>query len=179
MIDGWSPGIGDPTAWGWFTVFNYFVSAIMCIYASRNDQNYSRFWTAMAIFMLALCVNKQLDIQSLFTAIGREISVKGGWYNNRRVFQKEFIYALILLSTLFTISIAVILRKSSRYVIGSSIGLTILISFIVARASSFNYIDSALGLRFFAITLNHYAENLGIMIILINAGFAARKRAKA
>ena len=53
-----------------------------------------------ALLLAALCVNKQFDLQSLFTAIGREISHQGGWYERRR----DFLPLSLILFSLFTLN---------------------------------------------------------------------------
>jgi hypothetical protein len=45
--------------------------------------------------MMALGVNKQLDLQSLFTDIGRVASHHLGWYDQRRGVQKWFVIAVV------------------------------------------------------------------------------------
>ena len=52
--------------------------------------------------MAALCINKQLDLQSLFTDIGRVIAWKQGWYQERREFQKWFVLGVLATSLLAT-----------------------------------------------------------------------------
>ena len=47
-----------------------------------------RLWLFVALGMAALCVNKQLDLQSLFTDIGRVASHHLGWYEKRRAVSK-------------------------------------------------------------------------------------------
>lgn len=37
-------------------------------------------WLAVAVVMAGLCINKQLDLQSLFTDIGRVIARHQGWF---------------------------------------------------------------------------------------------------
>src|SRR5580693_6074196 len=78
----WKPGIGDPTVMGWVTVAAYFVAVIGCFLAAwreplpdgtrRPRSRPSKFWLALAALMVALGINKQLDLQSLATQIGRD-----------------------------------------------------------------------------------------------------------
>jgi len=91
MIYGWSPQISDPTIWGWLTVVNYFGAFSCAAWAVRIDRRRANFWIFVSLIMLALGINKQLDLQALLTVVGREIALQDGWYQDRRVFQKWFI----------------------------------------------------------------------------------------
>jgi hypothetical protein len=87
-IGPWSPGIGDPTFVGWLTVALYAVVATMCWRAARECRKQqpkktvlpleTRLWWFLSICLWVLCINKQLDLQTAFTAIGRIISHRDG-----------------------------------------------------------------------------------------------------
>jgi hypothetical protein len=176
MIDGWSPGIGDPTVWGWLTVVNYLAAFIVAIRAARTDWQNSRFWIFVTFTMLLLGINKQLDLQTLFTDIGRDVAYHEGWYQERRVVQKIFIEGLSALTVLGCCVLLMLFRRSGLQVLFAMVGMAILFAFIVARAASFHYMDRALGLTFLAMTLNHWAENLGILIVFLGALSATSKK---
>jgi hypothetical protein len=100
----WRPAIGDPSFMGWFTVAAYAVGAVLAARASRAEAcgdgelqgRRSRLWLAVAVAMACLCVNKQLDLQSLFTDIGRAVARHQGWYEQRRSFQKWFVLGVLV-----------------------------------------------------------------------------------
>ncbi|MBY0582483.1 MAG: hypothetical protein K2P68_06125 [Sphingomonas sp.] len=169
MIYGWSPGIGDPTIWGWVTVANYFLAFISTAWAARKDWSNQYFWSIISIFMLALCINKQLDLQSLLTAVAREIARRGNWYQDRRIFQREFIELVIILSVSVIGLLIFLNRKAKIAVLGTITGTLFIAGFVVARAASFHHMDQALGISIFAFKLNHILENFGIMIVLISS----------
>jgi hypothetical protein len=79
----WRPEIGDPSFMGWFTVVAYGIVALLAARVRLKGKD--RIWLAVTLGMAALCVNKQLDLQSLFTHIGRVASHHLGWYEQRRV----------------------------------------------------------------------------------------------
>ena len=100
MVDGrWRPGIGDPTVVGWLTVVAYLVAALGCGRAAwrepgpggRGRPGPSTFWLCLAAMMVLLGINKQLDLQSLFTWVGRRVLAGRGLYQDRRQFQALFI----------------------------------------------------------------------------------------
>ena len=92
-IGDWSPGIGDPTVAGWLTVALYAFAAWACLTVLRRERmaklplvaNEGLVWRLMMVFMIALGINKQLDLQSAFTELGRIMAHKQGWYGNRRL----------------------------------------------------------------------------------------------
>ena len=56
--------------------------------------------------MAALGINKQLDLQSLLIQIARARAIDGGWYDNRRRYQMEFIVVVTLLGLIATTVLA-------------------------------------------------------------------------
>jgi hypothetical protein len=119
----WSPTIGDPTLMGWVTVAAYFLTSWLCLRAFRLEKRgpprpllptiaalfrvmkkhwprppaparRAALWLLLFAIMFALGINKQLDLQTLFTEIGRSVSRSGGWYEERRAVQGLFIAAM-------------------------------------------------------------------------------------
>ena len=94
----WSPGIGDPTWIGWITTVAYFIGAAMCTLAFRragaNRRSSAPGWLMLAIALVLLGINKQLDLQILLTEIGRSLAQHYGWYQQRRTIQTAFIAML-------------------------------------------------------------------------------------
>jgi hypothetical protein len=83
----WRPQIGDPSLMGWLTVAAYGLVAVTAYLAARRARQAPGLaagsracWLLVAALMTLLCLNKQLDLQSLFTDIGRVIAWKFGWY---------------------------------------------------------------------------------------------------
>ena len=101
--DQWSPQIGDPTIAGWATVVAYALCAVLSFMALLRveDRRERIFWGLVTLAMLTLGVNKQLDLQSVLTAAGRCLSQLQGWYEERRVFQRDFIIGLLMAAGLF------------------------------------------------------------------------------
>src|SRR5512145_1767020 len=84
----WHPTIGDPTFMGWFTVAAYFAGAFCAYFTAYKirtpDRQAFLFWCACGVFLTALGINKQLDLQSLFTEMGRQVAKAQGWIEQRR-----------------------------------------------------------------------------------------------
>src|SRR5262245_10609472 len=99
---GWRPGIGDPTPMGWATVVAYLLAAVACGWAAVEDRRVGRrtgrgrpaFWWILAVLLLLLGINKQLDLQTWFTTVGRRVAREQGWYARRKEYQTALIKAI-------------------------------------------------------------------------------------
>lgn len=177
MIYGWSPGIGDPSFLGWFTVFAYAATSILCVAAARNGRAARRFWRVLAIALAFLAINKQLDLQSLLTAIGRKLANSEGWYEQRREVQRLFVGAIMLFG-LTSVPIAVFkFRNKSLHVRAAAAGFVVLGAFICVRAASFHHVDRFLNAGIFGARFNWIIEIGGILLIASNAFGAWQARA--
>lgn len=174
----WRPAIGDPSFMGWLTVAAYAVAAILCLIAARRypiaddlkpNRRRRRMWMGVALFMSFLCVNKQLDLQTLFTKMGRALATQGGWYSERRIVQLLFVIAVAIAG----ITTFVVIARKTRFVLQDRklllFGLSFLISFIIIRASSFHHVGEFLGLEILGIRMNWVLELGGIALIALSA----------
>jgi hypothetical protein len=149
----WHPGIGDPSVFGWVTVGGYLLAGSLCalcaIRASRElrDPRQRQFWTVLAVVMLALGINKQLDLQTWFTEVGRDMARAQGWYAIRHQVQLAFIAVLAVLGLLSQVWLYRILRDFGAEVRLAAVGLAFLTVFVVMRAASFHHADLLLGLE--------------------------------
>lgn len=153
MDRGWKPGIGDPTFIGWFITFSYFAVSYLCFRNARNLTRRSGInsltmtWWLITAVLVFLGFNKQLDLQSLITEIGRSVAIEQGWYENRRMVQKEFVLALAVGGFGVLLAWAWVLRRHFRNLRLVFIGMILLIVFIVGRAAVFYHADKLLGFR--------------------------------
>jgi len=164
----WVIGIGDPTVLGWVTVFIYFAVALFCLKAATSaDFNKSEklFWLFLAFFLIALGVNKQLDLQSLLTQIGRNIAIEQGLYKDRRTIQAGFIILIGLLCTIGTAILLRIYRKANIAIKIAFTGCIVLFAFIFIRASSFHHIDILTNMKLAGIKIENSLELAGLAII--------------
>jgi len=176
-VFGWHPGIGDPTIYGWLTVAAYALGALSCWWASkRAPSRERRFWLLLAIVMAFLCVNKQLDLQTFLTDAGRAEAKAHGWYGKRREYQAGFILALGIASLLILAAFLKRAKRASTPVRGAMIGLTLLLFFVLVRASSFNKMDWLINQRFGSLRANHLLEWSGIGLVTLFALAATRRR---
>jgi len=180
---GWQPGIGDPTFLGWLTVAAYIAAAFLSFRAyrlaappiplTRKGILMSRvrrpFWLATTVALMALGFNKQLDLQSLFTAIGRTLARNEGWYENRRSIQYIFIICIVFAGALVAAGALWLFRRGGVWVQLAQLGLITLYTFVVIRAASFHHIDAMLGKKVWLFNLNHILELGGIAVVALAA----------
>jgi hypothetical protein len=173
----WQPQIGDPTLAGWFTVFSYFLASFL---AHRVYQNSPKlvgiphnkqclFWLLICLVSFLMGINKQLDLQSLLTAVGKYFAHKQGWYDNRKIVQGFFITMIFVLGVYLINWAARFFKDILRYNWLAFAGMIFLILFILIRASSFHHMDKLIGTHFFGLKLNWLMELTGIYCITINA----------
>ena len=119
--------------------------------------------------MLLLCVNKQLDLQSLFTDIGRVFAWKYGWYEKRREFQKWFVIGVLVISVATTVLMTVRFRDFWKKSPLLGAGLAFLLTFIVVRAISFHHVDVFLKHAVAGVRMNWFLELTGIAMVSLAA----------
>lgn len=170
MIEGWSPEIGDPTPLGWLTVAAYLMACAAALRATARDApRNAGLWFGIAVFLGLLALNKQLDLQTLLTVLARREALAGGWYDDRRIVQQDFILGLLAVSAALMMWLLYLTRICSRAVRTAMVGVCLLLLFICVRAVSFHNMDAFIGLTFLGVTANHALELAGIAI----AGIAA------
>jgi hypothetical protein len=179
----WTPGIGDPTFVGWFTVFMYALAALYCyrvvkganfIFESHKLKQ-KRLWFVLFIFMIFLCINKQLDLQTLFTDIGRVVFTEFDMYEQRRAFQRVFVMCMLVGACLvLALLVALYFDVAANHSL-ALFGLVFLVTFILIRASSIHRMDGLINMRFVGFRLNWIFELSGLLMIVINARMLIRK----
>lgn len=166
----WRPEIGDPSLMGWLTVAAYAAAALAAFVAdSRAPHGRRGPWLAVAVLMAFLCVNKELDLQSLVTDVGRALSREYGWYESRRDVQKWFVAGVVAAAVLASGAVALRFRAFWRERRLLAAGLAFLLTFIVVRAISFHHVDEFLGLRPGGVKMNWLLELGGIALVFAAA----------
>jgi hypothetical protein len=200
----WSVGIGDPTLMGWLTVVAYFAAAWLCLRAFMVEKagpprpyrqaigalwrvvrkhwpappapaRRAGLWLLLALLLAALGVNKQLDLQSLLTEIGRVTAIESGWYENRRAVQVGFIGATLVTAALCVAALWWLVRghlRDFRLALG---GMVLLLGFVIVRATSFHDMDSLIRASVGGITVNWVLELGGIALVAVAAAKRLRQ----
>ena len=174
----WELGIGDPSVYGWATVAAYLLAALLCLVAwrsvprvnpGRGRKRLRLFLAATALIMLALAVNKQLDLQTLITQTGKDLSRRQGWYAQRREVQRLFVFAVTGLGVVGVLVGMVILRGLWQRAGLVLLGLCVTLSFVVIRAASFHRVDHLIGTELAGVRINVILELTGITLVALGA----------
>lgn len=182
-IGNWSPGIGDPTAGGWVTVVLYAWAAWFAVRVLQGERsrrgvlsnNEKIVWRILVMGLIALGINKQLDLQTALTEIGRLLAHDQGWYDSRRQVQEAFIAAVIILGLALLAAMAIWVWEAPAPTLLACAGASGLMVFIVIRATSFHRVDELLGFRLAGLPLNWVLEMGSLLLI----GWCARERVRS
>jgi hypothetical protein len=178
----WSPGIGDNTVVGWLTVLVYIAAAgaatkaaLVRIGRDPLDRRERLFWWLSGALLLVLAVNKQLDLQTFVTAVGRCHAQLAGWYEGRREIQRLFILAVALTGVIGFATLAFSLRGILGRIWPALGGLGFVCLFVVIRAASFHKMDALIGSTVSGFRLNWLLELPGPILVLAVAMRRARQ----
>jgi hypothetical protein len=182
----WRLGIGDPTPVGWFTAVAYLAASLACGLVWAGDRRAKRdgrpgspvFWITLALLLLFLGINKQLDLQTLLGEIGRRRAKAEGWYGNRRFYQSVFIATIAALGLFAIGAFSWLARYQWKRNLIGLLGAVFLFVFVLIRASSIHNVDVALQWRLAGAKWNWIIELGGIAVVLLGAalGWASRGR---
>ncbi len=191
----WSPGIGDPTVFGWATVALYVWAAGACFLRARaafaatppepGDPARGRtarlgpFWLSLCVLLILMAINKELDLQSLLTTAGRCLAFEQGWYDARRGVQAAFILALAAAAGLGGAAVLWLMRHSLRRLWLVLTGLGLLVLFVLMRASSFHHMDVFIDTTLMGLRMNWIIEMGALGLIIAGAGRKAPRTARA
>jgi hypothetical protein len=172
--DVWRFGIGDPTVMGWLTVAAYFFAAFLCsrqfVEERQRRGSFEKliFWGALAVMLVGLGINKQLDLQTWLTLTGKRIAVAQGWYEKRRIVQALFIL-LVALGAIYCTLMAQRLVRRNPELRTALVGFVCLAGFVLVRAASFHHVDSLINFRLGGMRMNWMLELGSIGILALGA----------
>lgn len=174
----WMMRIGDPTLAGWLTVGSYALCGLLgWMVVRRIGRGRVRvFWVVLTLAMAFLAVNKQLDLQSLLTGLGRCVAQQQGWYGERRALQKEFIEGLLAAIAAVLALALYLMRRHLRQNGLAIVGLVLVAGFVAIRAVSIHHFNSFLKGEVHSVRFNVILENSGLVLIALNALYLLRKR---
>ena len=185
----WSPGIGDPTVTGWMTVVVHALTACLAVavvmrapFPLVSGRRERRFWAMIAVTLAFLAVNKQLDLQSFCTAVGRCLAKAQGWYEERRSFQRDVFLMLLACGLVGLAALSVLMRGTLARNGLAVLGLCVLTGFVVVRAVGFHHMDGLIRQTVLSVRVNAVFEIGGallvavaaLLLLLLRAGRAAR-----
>jgi len=119
--------------------------------------------------MLALGVNKQLDLQTALGELGRGMAHAEGWYEVRRPVQVAFILLVLSVGVWGLRALFQLAAGQTGGVNQVLWGAVFLACFVAVRASSFHHVDEMLGWTWSGVRLNAFLELGGIAFVLAGA----------
>jgi hypothetical protein len=163
----------------------YFLAALGCWITARTLSSGEfaaggtkevRAWRWIAVTFVALGINKQLDLQTALTEVGRALANFQGWYDQRQSVQVAF----IVLITIICLTAAVVLVRWARQAPSATwlalIGFISVICYVLIRAASFHHIDRFIGAEILGLRWNWILEIGGISVVL-TASYWRRRQA--
>ena len=129
----------------------------------------SALWKAIAIGLLFLGINKQLDLQTALTEIGRLVAAKQGWYERRQRVQIDFIIGVVLVGVWLICSVLLLAGRNLPRLGVALVGIVFLCCFVAIRASSFHHVDVLLGTYLGGLKINWIMELGGIALVGVGA----------
>ena len=188
MVNGhWMPGIGDPTFIGWFITAAYLIASGLCgVCAWRTDRispifrsrHHCAFWWCLAVIMLLMGVNKQLDFQCWIIVVGKELALAQGWYSQRRIFQMWFIVGVAISGLILLIWLGWKLKRQWRQYGLALVGILLLITFVAIRAAPLDQVAGFRGWQSAMRLINTILELAGIGLVGISALMGIYRAAK-
>src|SRR5271157_169686 len=174
----WRPQLDNPRFLGWLAVAAYLLAAVSCgwvaLKADKSVSEVTKIWWLLAVVLLFLGINKQLNLQTLMIVMGRRAALAGGWYERRRVAQAVFCAAFALFGLGF---LGFFAASAKRFIAKNRLafaGVIVLLCFVVLRASTINHANQLFGVE---LKDEHWAwvlELCGAILIALSAGAAAK-----
>jgi len=147
-------------------VFAYLAAAIIAaVCALRGERgnegtNGGRrlFWWGVSFVLLLLALNKQFNLLSYLTRLGRSLAAEQGWYEARQAFQLETIFAVLIVGAVFLgFSILFMRRDHPRHWLVLA-GVTFLLVLVLVRSVSLHALDWLLYRSVAGIPVNWFFE---------------------
>ncbi len=172
------PQAGDPTVLGWATFALYLIASVCSLRASiirrpfdhaDSDPEQARVWRVLAVMLLLLGLNKELDLQTALTKLGRQLALAEDLYASRRVIQIIFLVSLLLVLGLVAGKFFKTLQKFARTHPLAGTGGALVATYVVIRAASIEHVDQLLGFDLEDVWALGLVELLGTILVIAGA----------
>ena len=140
-----------------------------------DDTRERRVWLLLSVLLLALAINKQLDLQSALTEIGRILARRQHWYAQRQKVQIIVVGILVTAAIVVLLTLLVWARRLPGPTLLALVGIALVIGYVLIRAASFHHIDRFIGLTLLGFRWNWIIEMGGIAVVIL-ASFWRRGR---
>ena len=139
-----------------------------------DDPRERRIWFLLSLLFLALGINKQLDLQSALTEIGRMLAYRQHWYAQRQMVQVAAIAALAGVASVALLTVLVWARRFPSPTLLALVGMALVTGYVLIRAASFHHIDRFIGQTLLGLRWNWIIEMGGICVVIF-ASFSRRR----
>lgn len=155
----------------WLAVAGYLIGAGLCLWqrGGTESERERLFWLVAALVMLALGINKQLDLQTALTAMLRARARENDWFDQRREIQRVFVIAVGVGGIVLCAGLAWLVRGLRLSVMAALLGLCLLVMFVAVRTASFHHVDVVMRTPLVGLKLHTVLELAGIAIVIIAA----------
>ena len=138
----WSLQVGDPTISGWMITLAYLVAGFISIKTHRqkneDEVEVQKVWLFLGIILICLGLNKQLDLQTIITDVGRWGATRLNLMEQRHLFKRVFILCLFISLVFFTYYLRIPLKMFMQKYRVVGFGCILIVTFVFCRALSFH-----------------------------------------
>jgi hypothetical protein len=168
------PLVGDPTLVGWTTFALYLVAAFFSFQAATASRSRAalaagRVWNWIAIVLLVLGLNKQLDLQSWIIHSAGRIAQKEQLYQYRRALHAVFFAGLVVVIGAAVFRWSEKLKQFARALPKAATGCALVGAYILIRAASIDQVDQMLGFDLERVPSLWLLEVGGLALIIVEA----------
>jgi len=167
----WLPRISDPPI---VAVAFYLMASVICAMSARKvgleepDRSRERAaWRWMTALLLALGINKQLNLDTIFTQAGRVLAHDQGWYHHRALVQLVFVAQVALASMVVAITLLIWARHAPKSTRLALLATMLVVAFVSIRTISYHYVDNLLAQKILGFRWNTVLEITGIALVLL------------
>ena len=167
----WVAEIGDPGWSAWGIVALYLLAAVLSVRAAATSgaRDERVFWLIAACAMAVFAANKQLDLQTVLTSLGRCASKAEGWHDQRWIIQVA-VAAVLGLGALGVVVLAVLSLRPLLARTGiAAAGLILVAAYVVGRTVIINHVDRMAGLNLATLRLTLALEVPGALLVIAGA----------
>lgn len=169
--------LGDPTALGLAMTILYVLVTLLFLTLSLQRKGWNAggerlLWSATAMILVALTLNKQLDLQQSIIWTGRCVARAEGWFEQRLVFQRafgSFVMVLLALGMAWLVWKCRPALPRNRLLL---LGIFLLMSFVILQITRFEQMAGSLGPMIGKLRLHRMLEG----VALVTLGWAALRK---
>ena len=176
----------EPATSGWLLEIIYVVVSVSCWKTARKlalNQACAfheyRVWQTIAILFVALCISKQLDLETALTEAGRAIAFSEGWYKQRQVVQLAFVMLVTLSSIIAGIIFLMWARNAPLSMLLALIGAAFVMTYLMLRAVSFHPVDQFIAGQILGLSWNWILQIGGIGVVLMASEWRKKQMVRA